>query len=106
MQKEKSDMPCITITVEESFKQRLSKFPWVNWSEIGREEIYKRYIFEKYLKNEKLTKEEKDFCETIDWHPVDELPLQHDFVEELKKVRKVKYHKYSSIEDLRKDTCQ
>jgi len=75
MQREKSKMGCITITVEESLKDRLSRFPWVNWSEIGREEILKRYIFEKYIKTKKLTKEENDFCEKIDWHPVDELPF-------------------------------
>lgn len=97
-------MACITISVEESLKQRLSKFPWVNWSEIGREELLKRYIFEKYIKTKKLTKEENDFCEKIDWHPVDELPLNEEFIEEIKKIRKGKYHKYKSINELRKDT--
>ena len=51
MQKGKFEMACITITVEDSLKQRLSRFPWVNWSEVGREEILKRYIFEKYIKD-------------------------------------------------------
>jgi hypothetical protein len=97
-------MACITITVEESFKERLSKFPWVNWSEIGREEVLKRYIFEKYIKTKKLTKEETDFCEKSDWHPVDELPLREEFIEEIKKVAKGKYHRYKSIEDLKRDT--
>jgi hypothetical protein len=97
-------MACITISVKETFKERLSRFPWVNWSEVGREEIFKRYIFEKFMKNKKLTKEENDFCEKIDWHPTDELPLREDFIEELKKIRKGKCHKYHSIEELRNDT--
>ena len=104
MQKEKSKMACITINVEESLKERLSRFPWVNWSEIGRTEILKRYIFEKYLKTKKLTRQENDFCEKIDWHPVDELPLRKEFIEQMKKIRKGKYHKYNSIDELIKDT--
>jgi len=106
MQGEISEMACITITVDESLKERLSRFPWINWSEIGREEILKRYIFEKYIKTKKLTKEENDFCDRIDWHPVDELPLREEFIEELKKIRKGKFHKYNSIDDLKKDISQ
>ncbi len=75
-------MACITISIEKQFKERLSRFPWVNWSEIGREEILKRYTFEKYIKTGKLTKEENEFCEKIDWHPVDELPLKDEFIKE------------------------
>jgi hypothetical protein len=103
MQEENYEMACITITVKESLKERLSRFPWVNWSEIGREEILKRYIFEKYIKTKKLTKEENNFCEKIDWHPVDELPLREDFIEELNKIRKGKFKRYNSIEELKKD---
>jgi hypothetical protein len=106
MQREKSKMACITITVEESLKERLSRFPWVNWSEIGREEILKRYIFEKFIKTKKLSKEENDFCKRIDWHPVDEMPLRKEFIEEIKKIRKGKFKKYNSIDDLMKDTSK
>lgn len=106
MRRERSKMACITITVEESLKDRLSRFPWVNWSEIGREEILKRYIFEKFIKTKKLTKEENDFCKRIDWHPVDELPLRKEFIEEMKKIRKGKFKKYNSIDELRKDTSK
>ncbi len=97
-------MACITISVEEKFKKRLSRFPWINWSEVGREEMLKRLIFEKYIKNKKLTKEENDFCKRFDWHPVDELPLRDEFIEEIKKIRGDKYHKYKTVEELRKDT--
>ena len=41
-------------------------------------------IFEKYIKTVKLTKEETEFCEKIDWHPVDELPLKEEFIKKLK----------------------
>jgi len=92
--------------MEESFKERLSRFAWVNWSEIGREEIIKRYIFEKFLKTKKLTKEENKFCEKRDWHPVDQLHLKEDFVNKMKKIKKERSHKFSSIEELRKATSE
>ena len=70
-------MACITINVDQSFKKRLEKFPWINWSAVGREELLKRYLFEKYLKTKKLDKDEIMFCKRIDWHPVDELPIKN-----------------------------
>jgi len=82
------NMACITISVDETFKERLARFPWINWSEIGREELLKRYLFEKYIKSGKLTKNEEKFCEQIDWHPVDELPIQQEFVKKLGATRK------------------
>ena len=81
-------MACITVSIEKIFKERLGRFPWVNWSEIGREEMFKKYIFDKYIKTGKITKEEEKFCEKIDWHPVDELPLKEAFIKKLKKARK------------------
>ncbi len=86
-------MACITVSVEKSFKERLERFPWVNWSQIGREELLKRYIFDKYMKTGKLTKDEEKFCETIDWHPVDELPLKEYFVKKLKKIERKPHSK-------------
>ena len=60
-------------------------------------------IFEKFMKSKNLTKQELNFCEINDWHPVDELPLREDFTEKIKSIWKGKFHKYSSIEELRKD---
>jgi len=85
MQKGKYKMGCITVSVEKDFKKRLARFPWVNWSEIGREEILKKYIFDKYVKTGNLSKDENEFCERIDWHPVDELPLKKEVIDNLKK---------------------
>lgn len=95
-------MACITISIETSFKERLTKFLWVNWSEIGREEILKRYIFEKYIQTGKLAKDEDEFCEKIDWHPVDELPLKEEFIKKLKKIQKDPYSKKIHSKDINK----
>jgi len=96
------NMGCITVSVEKSFKERLAKFPWINWSEIGREEMLKKYIFDSYIKNGKITKEEEKFCEKIDWHPVDELPFKDEFIKKLKKVKKGAYSKSMNSKELNK----
>ncbi len=93
MRKENYNMACITISVDKTFKERLSRFSWINWSEIGREELLKRYLFEKYMKTGELAKDEEKFCESIDWHPVDELPINKEFVKKLGEIRKGTYSK-------------
>ncbi len=99
-------MACITINIDNKIRERLSSFPWVNWSEIGREEVRKRYIFDTYLQTGKIAKDDQKFCEQIDWHPVDELPLREDFIQKMQQIRKGKFHKFNSIEELRKATSQ
>lgn len=95
-------MACITVSMEKTVKERLARFPWVNWSEIGREEMLKRYIFDEYMKTGKMTKGEEKFCEKIDWHPVDELPLKEEFIKKLKKIRKETCSKPMNSTELKK----
>jgi hypothetical protein len=80
----------INISVEESLSKRLDRFSWVNWSDVARIEANKRRIFEEYKKSRKIGKEDERFCESIDWHPVDELPLKPEFIESLKRIDKEK----------------
>jgi hypothetical protein len=94
-------MACITISVDKTFKERLSRFSWINWSEIGREELLKRYLFEKYMKTGELAKDEENFCESIDWHPVDELPIKKEFVKKLGEIRKGAYSKPMKSDQLK-----
>jgi hypothetical protein len=79
-------MACITVNVEPSLKKRMQQYSWVNWSEVGRQEALKRDIFEGYIQSGKISPDDSRFCETIDWHPVDELPLKADYSERLKKI--------------------
>ncbi|MBL7148357.1 MAG: hypothetical protein ISS82_06025 [Nanoarchaeota archaeon] len=81
-------MVSITVSVEDFFKERLKIFPWVNWSEVGREETLKRDIFDRFIKTRKLSEFDQEFCDLIDWHPVDELPLKEEYVKKLKKIEK------------------
>lgn len=88
------------MSVSEEVRNQLKMFTWVNWSEVARQESIKRLIFENYIKIGSITDEEWNFCEKIDWHPVDELPLKEEFVEKLKKIKKEKSIKFNSVDDL------
>lgn len=89
-------MANLTLSMEENMKNSLKTFVWINWSEIAREETVKKLIFEGYIKTGDLSDEEWNFCEKIDWHPVDELPIKEEFIEKLKKIKKGKFNKYNS----------
>ena len=92
-------MTSLTLSVSDELKNEIKEFIWVNWSEIAREEFLKRLIFDNYIKTGNLTDEEWEFCEKIDWHPVDELPLKEEFIKKLKKIKKGKFKKYNSVEE-------
>ncbi|MEK6889163.1 MAG: hypothetical protein AABW80_03590 [Nanoarchaeota archaeon] len=95
-------MASLTLSINEEMKNQLKSFQWVNWSEIAREETMKKLILENYMKTGKITDKEWEFCEKIDWHPVDELPLREDFKKEMEKRRKEKGIKFNNIGELRK----
>lgn len=92
-------MVSITMPISEELKKELKKHSWVNWSEIAREEAQKKIIFENYIKTGQISDEDWKFCEEIDWHPVDELPLKEEFKKELEKRKKEKPIKYNSVEE-------
>jgi len=92
-------MVSLTLSVPEDFKNNLKEFLWVNWSEIAREETMKKLIFENYIKTRDISDEEWEFCEKIDWHPVDELPLKEEFIKKLNEIKKGRFKKYNSIEE-------
>ena len=77
-------MVSVSIAVEESFKERVESFAWVTWSEVAREEAIKKEIFEKFIKTGTLSADDQEFCDEIDWYPVDELPLKEEYVKKIK----------------------
>lgn len=96
-------MASLTLSVSEEFKNHLKEFLWVNWSEIAREEALKKLIFENYIKTGNIDDEEWEFCEKIDWHPVDELPLKEDFKKEMERRKKEKSIKLKSVSEIFKN---
>ena len=93
-------MASLTLSVSDELREQLKLFLWVNWSEIAREEALKKLIFENYMKIGSLSDEEWEFCEKIDWHPVDELPLKEEYVKRLERVRKEKRIKLNSVSEI------
>lgn len=96
-------MANLTLSITDQFKTQLKNFMWVNWSEIAREETMKKLIFEDYIKKGTITDDEWGFCEKIDWHPVDELPLKEEYIKKLEKIRKEKSIKLKSVSDIFKN---
>lgn len=93
-------MASLTLSITNEMKNELKSFLWINWSEIAREETLKKLVFENYIKTGNLNDDEWAFCEKIDWHPVDELPLKDSFKKEIEKRKKEKSIKFSSVSDL------
>ena len=95
-------MASITLSVSEELKKELKSLLWVNWSEIAIEETMKKLIFENYMKTGEISDKEGEFCEKIDWHPVDELPLKEEFIKKINTIKKEKGIKFKNMADLRK----
>ncbi|MCG7847571.1 MAG: hypothetical protein MIO93_00115 [ANME-2 cluster archaeon] len=70
---------------------------------IDREEVLKKEIFKRYLLTGRLTDEDWEFCEKTDWHPVDELPLNDGFIEQLKETENGRFIKVESLDELFED---
>ena len=95
-------MVSIAVSFDEETVEKIKLFSWVNWSELGREEMLKKEIFDEYVKTGKLSETSQEFCDSNDWHPVDELPLKEEIVEELKKARSKPVGKVMTLEEFNK----
>lgn len=78
-------MVSINFSLEDNVFARLTRFPWVNWSGVSREDLLKKRIFEKFIKTGDLSEREEKFCEKINWDPIDEMEVKEEYIEELKK---------------------
>ena len=50
--------------------------------------LMKQDISERFKQTREVTDEDWEFCEAIDWHPVDELPMKESFIKELEEAEK------------------
>lgn len=48
--------------------------------------LMKRDIFEEFIETGELSADDQEFCDKIDWYPVDELPLKEEYVKKLKQM--------------------
>ena len=93
-------MATITVPVPDDLYRRMEHFSWVKWSEVARNSLRKREIFEKYIRTGELSAEDAEFCDKMDWHPVDEMPLREDFVRKLEESKKETSLQVKDISDL------
>jgi len=61
--------------------------------------LMKRAIFEECIKTGELSVDDQEFCDLIDWYPVDELPLKDEYVKKLKRIEKGP-HSRMTLEEL------
>lgn len=61
--------------------------------------LMKRDIFERYKQTGEITDEDWEFCDKIDWHPVDELPLKEESIKRLESAKKEKPIRYKSVDE-------
>jgi hypothetical protein len=92
-------MASITLSVSAEFKSEINHFSWVNWSNVAQEVLQKKEIFERFLKTGTITDQDWEFCDALDWHPVDELPLKESFVKEIQSRKKEKAVRYKSVDE-------
>jgi hypothetical protein len=94
----------MTLSIPKELEKELIERPHIKWTEIARNairkeaiELKKKEIFEKYVKQQKITKEEQEFMENIDWHPVDELPIKKEYANKITKKSKTTSKKINEI---------
>lgn len=65
-----------------------------------KKEIRKRRILETYNRNNTISESDASFCESIDWHPVDELPVKEEVVDKIKSDDKSSRVKVKDVADI------
>jgi hypothetical protein len=95
-------MVSITFSLDDRTFSRIARFSWINWSEVVREKLNKRRIFEEFLRSGELSAEDQEFCDRIAWYPIDELELREEYVEKLKASAKKPAGKSMTIEEFNK----
>lgn len=79
-------MTSIVISMDDNLFSVVKHFFWVKWSSLARDDVLKKDIFDRFIKNKMSTRDE-EFCERISWDPLDEMEVREEFIEELKKAR-------------------
>jgi hypothetical protein len=93
-------MATLTIPVDDEFYQKIQELSWIRWSRVVQEGIRKRKILEIYIRNNTISESDASFCESIDWHPVDELPVKEKVIDKIKSEDKSSRVKVNDVADI------
>ncbi|WP_321418573.1 hypothetical protein [uncultured Methanomethylovorans sp.] len=78
-------MSTLTIPIDDELYDKVQNLSWIRWSKVVQDGIRKRKILETYIREKSISEDDAAFCETIDWHPVDELLIKQEVIAKLKK---------------------
>ncbi|MCQ6963498.1 hypothetical protein [Methanolobus chelungpuianus] len=76
-------MATLTIPIDDELYDKIQALSWVKWSKVAQDGIQKRKILEVYIRDKSISEEDAEFCEMIDWHPADELPIKEEVIERI-----------------------
>ena len=62
--------------------------------------LMKSDILERYRQTGEITDEDWTFCDRIDWHPTDELPLKGEFLEGIRMAKSERSIKLKSVSEI------
>ena len=93
-------MSTLTIPIDDELYNRIQGMSWVRWSRVVQDGIKKRKILETYIRDKKISEEDASFCESIDWHPADELPIKQELIDEIKSIEKESLTPVKNISDI------
>jgi len=95
-------MASVTLAIPDKTKEEMKSLPWVNWSELTREKTLKKEIFNRFIKTGTLSDDDQNFCDSIDWYPVDELELKEEYVKKLEAIDKKPAGKPMTVKEFNK----
>jgi len=95
-------MASLTFALDKQLKSDMEHFSWVNWSEVNREELNKKRIFEEFIKTGTLSSEDQEFCDKINWDPIDELEVREEYVKKIKGIVKGPHSGPKTLEEFNK----
>lgn len=94
-------MVSITFSLDDRVFSVIKHFPWVNWSSVAKEELIKKKIFNRFIKD-KMSAKDEEFCERTGWDPLDEMEVREEFIKELKEAENEPSGKAMTLEEFNK----
>ena len=98
----------LTLSVSGELEKLVKKHPEIKWTEFARQGmlneavgIKKTEILRKVIEKKDITKEDMEWMDNNDWHPVDEMGLKSSFINDSFRIsKKGKFRKVERLSDI------